>query len=86
MGYIVKPRGEFAQAEICDCVPDCSRCGGTGRMVIEVDGVRQIGRCRCQKLPDRIRVFITALIPARHARSSFVNFEISDASVIRAFG
>lgn len=86
MGYIVKPRGEFAQAEVCACVPDCSRCGGTGRMVIENDGVRQIGRCRCQKLPDRIRIFNTAQIPARHARSSFVNFEISDASVIRAFG
>ncbi len=86
MGYVVKPSGEYAMAEVCACVPECARCGGTGRLVVERDGVQQIGRCLCQKLPDRIRLFNTAQIPARHARSSFVNFEISDASVIRAFG
>ena len=86
MGYIVKPRGEFAQAEICACVQECDRCHGSGRVRVEVSGAIQIGRCRCQKLPDRIRLFNTAQIPARHAHSSFMSFEISDASVIRAFG
>ena len=85
--FIVKPRGEFALAEVCACVPHCKRCNGTGRVVIERNGVRQVGRCRCQKLPDRIRLFNLAQIPARHSRSSFQTFDyMADPSVIPAFG
>ncbi len=86
-GYVVRPRGEFAVAELCVCIPECPRCGGTGRVAVRSEGVTRVGRCRCQMRTDRIRLFNGAEIPARHAKSSFMSFDIaSDGAVIPAFG
>lgn len=85
LGYTVLPRGEFAQAEVCHCVPLCLRCGGTGRVAITQGDKIVVGRCRCQMLPDRIRLFNQAGIPARHANSSFMSFDTSIEGVMPAF-
>ena len=86
MGYVVRPSGEHAEAQVCACVPECSRCNSTGRVVVEEGNIRKVGRCRCQMLPDRVRLFNHAHIPARHAASSFMNFDLeSDPAVMPTF-
>ncbi|MEL6347523.1 MAG: ATP-binding protein [Myxococcota bacterium] len=85
LGYVVTPQGEFAQAAVCDCVPHCLRCGGSGRITITRGDDIVVGRCRCQMLPDRIRLFNRANIPARHANSSFMSFDKSADGVMPGF-
>lgn len=72
--YIVRADGEVAVAEVCTCNAACPICSGTGRAVRVVDGVRMLGRCRCQALPDRVSMWNDAGIPARYARCTLVSF------------
>lgn len=72
--YVVRADGEVAVAELCTCQPVCPHCSGTGRAVRQVDGVRMMGRCRCQALPDRVSMWNDAGIPARYARCTLVSF------------
>ncbi len=76
-GYIVRPQGRFAQAEICACRQTCPRCKGSGRVTIEVEGHPRVARCRCQRIPDRLVLFNRAQIPRRHHASSFQSFDPS---------
>jgi len=71
--YTIEARGEVAWAEI-DLRPDCPLCQGAGRTRVEADGVITMGRCRCQRLPDRIQLFNRARLPARFADATFVSF------------
>ncbi len=90
-GFCVLPIGERAQARLCTCVPDCARCGGSGRVQIPAEGDRvRVGRCLCQKIPDRILLFNQAGISARYAHATFFGFmlgagEISDAAKMDAW-
>ena len=74
-GYDVFSAGEYAQAKVCRCVPNCTRCNGYGIVTLEIDGVSRSGRCRCQKLPDRIQLFNLAKIPARHGKNTIASFD-----------
>jgi DNA replication protein DnaC len=65
---------EFARAEVCNCVSECPRCGGSGRVSVLEDGRSAVARCRCQILPDRAGLFNHAKIPSRHAGSTFLSF------------
>jgi DNA replication protein DnaC len=78
-GYILKPKKGFAHATICTCVATCPRCEG-GVVRKQVDGVWRSGRCRCQKLPDRIDIFNRSGITARHGDKSISNFQWIDKS------
>jgi DNA replication protein DnaC len=71
--YSIQARAEIAWAEI-DLRPDCPLCQGSGRARLDTDGVITMGRCRCQKLPDRIQIFNRAGLPARFAEATFVSF------------
>jgi DNA replication protein DnaC len=73
-GYLVGTGPSGAQARVCTCVPACARCGGRGVRMIELEGVRRLGRCRCQVLPDHVALFNRAGIPNRHSSSSFASF------------
>ncbi len=73
-GYVVKPVRARAVAEACACVPVCTHCGGTGHRQVKVGERVRVGRCGCQKLPDRVELFNRANIPARHANSTFASF------------
>jgi len=75
--YRLVARGEIAQAEQLER-PDCPQCGGTGHARTEIDGVITMGRCRCQMLPDRIRLFNNAGIPSRYIEATFVSFAQTD--------
>jgi DNA replication protein DnaC len=75
VGYLVKPVGSLARAELCTCLPPCELCGGSGHRRIDVGGRVRVGRCRCRILPDRVDIFNRAGIPARHAASSFGSFQ-----------
>ncbi len=54
--------------------PECPLCGGSGRARLEQDGVVEMGRCRCQRLHDRVRLFNSCGLPARFAAATFVSF------------
>ena len=73
-GYTLSPRGEYAFAKTCVCVPRCTRCKGTGIVSVIKDGGKRTGRCRCQKLPDRIQLFNYAKVPVLQGQNSFQNF------------
>lgn len=73
-GHIVVRDGEHAAAQLCRCVPPCERCGGTGVASVEQDGAIKVGRCLCQRLPDRIRLFNQAGIPARFSDATLESF------------
>jgi DNA replication protein DnaC len=78
-GYTIVQRDGLAVA-VADPQPPCSRCGGKGRREVEVDGVRRIGRCRCQMLPDRVAMFNAMRVPARHAHCSLGTFRVESDS------
>lgn len=73
-GYVVRAGATWAEASVCDCVGVCPLCGGLGQRLVDREGVRRMGRCRCRMLPDRVALFNQATIPARHARSSFATW------------
>jgi len=45
-------------------------------VAVEIDGATRMARCRCQMLPDRLKLFNRAQIPARHHRSSFKSYDL----------
>lgn len=73
-GFVIQSKKDIARAVVCDCVPNCTRCAGSGIIHIETKEGTRSGRCLCQKLTDRIRIFNTAQIPSQHAENSFGNF------------
>ena len=91
--YSVEAQGEVCVAQI-GLRPECPLCGGSGRARIETEGVITMGRCRCQRLPDRIQLFNRSQLPARFAAATFVSFAQDpsgqlkdlDPSSIRALG
>ena len=85
-GYITVAKGEYTQATICSCIPNCQRCNGVGYITIEENGILKSGRCRCQKLTDRIQIFNRSWIPARHGKDSFRNFQHTSKSASMALG
>ena len=75
-GYTIHAKSEFATGKLCSCLPTCSRCGNSGMLKqIDDNGIERAGRCRCQKLPDRIQLLGLAKIPARYGKYSFAEFD-----------
>jgi DNA replication protein DnaC len=64
-----------ARVQVCPCGGVCPRCGDSGRLLIEAEGVRRVARCRCRLPHDRADHFNAAGLPGRHAHSSFVSFD-----------
>jgi len=91
--YRITALAQSAFAEL-EARPACPLCAGSGRARVEADGVITMGRCRCQRLPDRIQIFNRAGLPARFSEATFVSFaQESDGSLkdldpsgIRALG
>lgn len=77
----VRSQGEVAVAELATDGPPCPHCNGTGRIVRAKDNLRVVGRCSCQRLPDRIAIFNRAGLPARHATSTLQSFEVNSAFI-----
>ena len=73
-GFVISAKGEYSHASRCSCIPVCQLCFGKGVRTIEVEGTLRTGRCRCQKLPDRIKIYNHALIPAIHGKNCFETF------------
>jgi len=89
-GIIVAQQGEFAQAELCECILDCERCSGKGRVTLKSEEGIRTGRCRCQMLPDRAALFNRAGIPGRFSDATLVSFsrgatQIGDDAKFKAF-
>jgi DNA replication protein DnaC len=71
--FVVEARDGFAHA-VVPPGPPCPFCGGAGRREVEIAGVRRVGKCRCQRIIDRIALFNSARIPARHAHCTMESF------------
>lgn len=74
-GVVVRPSDTGAIASLCDCRSTCPKCEGLGRVLVETEDGARMARCSCQKLPDRVAVFNRALLPSRHASSSFRTYD-----------
>lgn len=73
-GYLVEERDGLAVARVLPA-PPCPFCGGAGRRPVERDGVSRVYRCRCQRVPDRVKLYNQAGIPARHADATMESFD-----------
>jgi len=72
-GWELRGEGGYARA-IATPTAACPWCGGTGRREVTVDGVARVGRCRCQRVTDRVAIYNAATVPARHAHCTMENF------------
>ncbi len=70
---------EYAKAAPCSCIPACRRCGGSGRVVVSEGSDVRVGRCSCQRLPDRLAFFNRAGIPTRYAKATLASFSMGMA-------
>lgn len=91
IGYLLDAGGELARATLCSCVPSCGRCRDSGRVILETPEGFAAGRCKCQRIPDRIGLFNRAGLPARYALVSLAGFmhgalQYGDHEKIRAMG
>lgn len=67
-GYLISPEnGQYARAEICDCVSECSECGGSGTVFLENErGYRYLERCGfCGVTRLKVRRYNNAKIPSK---------------------
>lgn len=79
-GYVVRPRGEYAAAVLCECVGRCPSCQDTGWVSANDDPRGPKTRCTCQLVHRRRHLFDQAHIPARHAESTLSSFQIQGPS------
>ena len=73
-GVVMGTRGLLAHAQLCTCVPPCSRCRGTGQVTLEQDGHVLVGRCVCRRTPDRIALFNRSGVPGRFHHATMHSF------------
>lgn len=69
-GYMISSENsQYARAQICDCVSECSRCGGSGTAFLENErGYRYLERCGlCGIVRLKIRRYNNARIPSKFA-------------------
>lgn len=74
-GFVVEADGEHAVARVLPR-ETCPWCGGVGRREVVMRGVSRVGKCRCQRLPDRVALWNAAMVPARHARCTMESFRV----------
>jgi DNA replication protein DnaC len=60
----------------------CARCGGSGWIIIERDGISGAERCDCQLIGRPKRIEAMAGIPVRHSRSTIDNFMMPEGNPI----
>ncbi len=73
-GLAFRNAGERAVASPCMCIPNCDRCLNSGTVTALVSDVIRTGRCRCQKVHDRARLFTAAEIPGRYTFASLETY------------
>ena len=69
-GYMISSEnGQYARAEICGCVSECSSCRGSGAVFLENErGYRYLERCGlCGITRLKVRRYNNAKIPSKYA-------------------
>ena len=56
--------------------PECKRCGGTGWLIVEGDGLSSANRCSCVAETRAKALESNAQIPANYQRASFETFHL----------
>ncbi|MHB1845215.1 MAG: hypothetical protein ACYCWW_10320, partial [Deltaproteobacteria bacterium] len=74
-GYLPAARGDFAQAEPCECTSACRTCGGSGRSFTQRDGALFATPCRCRETLRRIGLYNRARIPRHFGEKGFDRFK-----------
>ncbi len=54
---------------------DCPQCEGTGWKPLEIDGVRRVARCECEKFQHSESLLKAAQIPRRYEHCDFESFD-----------
>jgi len=73
-------------AQSAEPVSSCSRCTGTGFVIVREEGVERAQRCACRSREHRSRALDLAGIPPRYHGRSFANFDTLRPSLERAKG
>ena len=69
-GYMISSEnGQYARAQVCDCVSKCDSCGGSGTVFLENErGYRYLERCGlCGVTRLKVRRYNNAKIPSKFA-------------------
>jgi DNA replication protein DnaC len=68
-GFVVRNKGNSAAAALCDCVLECSECGGTGNVLLKNErGYSYIAPCSsCGVVRRNVRLYNLAGIPAKYS-------------------
>ncbi len=83
LGYrVFKVKGRPARAKRCDCEATCTRCAGTGYVLVPSRATAVAQPCSCKHLDIRLALFNDACIPATVARATFESFKTYDPDQI----
>ena len=74
LGYVVKGKGEFATAQVCECSAHCEVCGDLGYVMVRTDQGVVAQKCTCTRLRERVKRFNKAMVPARYAEKTLERY------------
>jgi len=61
----------------------CARCGGSGWVIVEKQGLSAARRCECSEVESAARTLERARIPINYQDDSFDNFSHRDSAELR---
>lgn len=66
-GYMVFENGEYAYAQVCDCVKKCVECEGTGLTTYQNEqGYNYVNKCEaCGNVQTNVRRYNQAMVPSK---------------------
>ncbi len=79
-GYVVRPLGPYAHAELCVCVQNCKSCGGKAQLIVN----NAVKACRNPDPRRIINIFNRAFIPARYSEAHLSVFHNMTGNCLRA--
>src|SRR5919198_1273336 len=84
-GYrVLKMKGRPASARRCDCQQSCTRCRGSGYVLVPAGASAVAQPCACRHLDERIALFNATSLPATVARASFETYRAKHPDQIAA--
>jgi DNA replication protein DnaC len=84
-GYrVLKMKGRPASARRCECHESCTRCHGSGYVLIPAGASAVAQPCACRHLDERIALFNATSVPATVARASFETYRAKHPDQIAA--
>jgi DNA replication protein DnaC len=87
LGYrALKLKGRPAAARRCECQQVCTRCKGSGYLLVPAGASSVAQPCACRHLDERIALFNAASLPATVAHATFETYRGKHGDQIAAKG